>query len=160
MFLLFLALLSPTPSLALEVTSCEAKEIKSAADPGSRYFTITAKLRNKTKKRFIAKKESATQPAQVVAGFLHHGDCNGAGGIEAGAELAGNIAAAKSGSAKASLVVTPMERGRNKLIFYVSSDPEGEKYATGLNGPNCGFERAAIGNPKKFKLCKLKALKR
>ncbi len=160
MFLLMFSLLSHTYALALEVTSCEAKEIKSAADPTSRYFTVTAKLHNEATKKFIAKKESATQPPQVLAGFFHHGDCNGAGGMEAGAELAGSIAAGKSGTAKASLAFSSYDRGRNKLAFYVSSDPEGEKEASGLDGPNCSFEAAAIRDPKKFKLCNLRALKR
>jgi hypothetical protein len=159
MLLGLLLLLSASPTHALEITSCSAELATGHDNPSFEQFMVTAKLKNEKKTKFKMLRESATQSPQVVMGFFHHGDCSGAGGAELGAELSGDIAPGKTGTAKASVGFLKHDRGKAKLVLYVNADPENEKYAAGLNGPNCSFEKAAIINPKKWKVCALKKAK-
>ncbi len=151
--LLLSLFLFSSPARALEVTSCTAKEIPKT--PGTRTFVVRAQLKNETAKKFAVKKESESQGPQVLAGYMLHGDCSAAGAFELGATLLGDIPAKGKGAAAAELGLLAPVKGKSKLVFYMSSDPEGEKEASAMGGANCGFEPRAIRNPKHFKVCTL-----
>lgn len=149
--LVFLALFFTSASaVALEIDGCEATEQAAPAGQANRSFRVVAQLRNETD-AVVAKAKPG-----VIVGHMFEGDCSKGGGSQTNPDLDADIPAKGTGSVRNDIGIDKRDHGKARLLFFVTTDADGEAEALKMAGNDCGFETRKIRNPRRFKACRKK----